>query len=189
MLLSTDPSSPLQPARFTRRRFERMIEAGIFDEDDRIELLNGVLVAMTPQGVRHQSAIRRLNRILVELCGAEADVGPQLPFAATADSMLEPDLCVTPAGIGDHAFADRALLVVEVAETSLLKDRTDKAAIYATAGVPEYWVVDVKARLVEIYTDPLDDHFATSRTVRPGERVELLTLPGRFVAIADIFAG
>ena len=187
MQFSTDPTSTWQPAQISRKRYERMIDAGIFDDDDKIELLHGVLVAMTPQGIAHQAVIRRLDKLLQRLCGDDADVGAQLPFAASDMSVPEPDLCITPVGAGDRALPDRALLVVEVAETSLQRDRGEKSAIYAAAKVPEYWVVDVKRKVVEIYREPLEDHYGSSRVARPGDRLELLMLPGRFVEIQDVF--
>ncbi len=180
-----DPSLPI--ASISRQRYERMIEAGIFDEDDRVELLNGLVVAMSPQGIAHASAIRRLTRLLVFLCGDDADVGSQLPFAAADDSMPEPDLCVTPRGACATGHPDRALLIVEVVDSSGRRDRVVKSAIYAAAAVPEYWVVDVVRQQVEVYSEPLGDHYGASHVARIGDRIDLLALPGRSLAVADVF--
>lgn len=173
--------------RFSRQDYERMAEAGVFEDSVRVELLDGKVVEMTPQGIEHGSAIRRLTSMLVVAYADSAEVGVQLPFAASDFSMPEPDLCVTPGRVG-KAYAARALLVVEVAASSLRHDRIVKATVYAAAQVPEYWLVDVKSECIEVFTEPMGDHYGACRVVRPGDRLPLPTLPGRDVDVADVFA-
>ena len=173
--------------RFTRHEYDRMVDAGIFGEDDHIELLNGLVTNMTPQGEPHAFSVRRLNRILVLLCGNDADVGPQLSFAASDDSEPEPDLAVTPVVTTTDDHPATAYLVVEVANTSLHHDRAVKSPIYARAAVPEYWIVDVQRRHIEVYSEPMGDHYGTARVARIGDTIELVALPGRRVAVADVF--
>ncbi len=174
------------PVRFSRVRYEAMVTAGVFGEDDHIELLQGVIVHMPPQHVPHATSVVKLNKKLVAAYGDDAEVRPQLPFAAGPDSMPEPDLAVVPLGQTDH-HPTRAILIVEVADTSSATDRTVKAAIYAAAGVPEFWIVDCGRRLVEIHTVPLDDHYGACRLARPGDRIALPSLDGAAVAVADLF--
>jgi Uma2 family endonuclease len=177
-------------ARFNRRQFEQMIAAGVFEDDDHIELLHGQLVKkMSPRGIPHQAALRRLTALLQRLGSEAVEVVGQVPFAAADDGLPEPDLCVLQAGTSLDAYPSRALLIVEVADSSLLKDRNEKGPIYAAANVPEYWVVDVTRQVVEVYREPLGDHYGRSVTARPGDRIELLELPGRAVAVADVFPG
>lgn len=180
-----DPSLPI--ARISRQRYERMIEAGIFDEDDRVELLNGLVVSMSPQNPPHAEAIAALTRVLVRLVDDMAEVRVQLPFAAHADSEPEPDLVVVPLPRQRGEHPDRALLVVEVADSSGHRDRVVKAAIYAAAAVPEYWIVDVVRQQVEVYSEPLGDHYGACHVARIGDRIDLLALPGRSLAVADVF--
>jgi Uma2 family endonuclease len=173
--------------RLTRKQYEQMAEAGVFDPDQRVELLNGMVVPMTPQGFPHASVIARLNRILVRLCGDDATVAPQLPLAASDDSEPEPDLYVFARDQGIDRHPERALLVIEVAATSQRKDRLVKGAIYAAANVPEYWLIDVMRQVIEVYREPMGDHFGRSWVARPGDRIDLLALAGRSVAVDEVF--
>lgn len=183
-LLATEPVRPI-----TRVQYEQMVDAGVFGEDDPIELLHGMLVEkMSPQGAQHANAIEQLSAILYALVGRDARVRVQLPLAAGRLSLPEPDLCLVPTGPRRDGHPDRALLVIEVADTSLHRDRATKSAIYATANVPEYWIVDLGHGCIEVYTEPLGDHYGTSRVARTGDRIELVALTGRWVAVDDVFA-
>lgn len=175
-------------SRISRERFEKMVDAGIWGPQDHVELLDGLLVEMSPQGNLHAHAVRRLDRIPQRLCGDDAEVGTQLPFAASAFSLPEPDLVVTPGRLPRGRHPDRALLVIEVAESSLETDRTTKARLYASAQVPEYWVVDVQNERIEVLTEPLGDPYGNARVARRGDRIDLLGLPGQFVLVEDVFA-
>jgi len=173
--------------RFSRQRYQQMAEAGIFQPEDKVELLNGLVVKMSPQGYNHAHAIRKLTMLFAALVADVAEVAIQLPFGAGADSEPEPDLYLIARGESSERHPERALLVVEVAATSLLTDRTIKGAIYAQAGVSDYWIVDVNAKVVEVYRQPRGDHYGAMFTATLDDRIELLELPGRFVAVADIF--
>ena len=136
----------------SRTEYERLVEEGWF-ADERIELLRGVLVEMSPQGEPHSRITawfaQRFSRVLpIE----RWDVRAHSPFAATADSMPEPDVSIAPRGRRLHQRG--ALLLIEVSDSSLRKDRVIKHEIYAEAGVPEYWIVDVKRKAVEVLTHP-----------------------------------
>jgi Uma2 family endonuclease len=173
--------------RLTRRDYEQMIDAGIFGEDDHVELLNGAIVDMSPQYPPHADAIRELTRLLVRAVPEPMRVGVQVPLALGDASMPEPDLCVIahPPPVGEHPAS--ALLVVEVAASSARADRIVKGPIYAAAGVPEYWIVDVGSQHVEVHREPLDDHYGNVRVARPGDALELLCCPGATVDVAAIF--
>lgn len=172
---------------FSRQRYEQMAELGIFESEDKVELLNGEIVPMTPQGFEHSRAIRKLTKLMILLVGDAAEVSVQAPFGASEFSAPEPDVYVLPLGEGDSHHAERALLVIEVGVTSLKSDRTTKLAIYAQANVSDYWIVDVNAKVVEVYRQPRDDHYGAMFTANLEDRIELLELPGRFVNVADIF--
>jgi Uma2 family endonuclease len=138
-----------------REEYDRLVEQGCF-EDERVELLHGVLITMSPQGPRHATVIENLTMLLVPAVLGRARVRVQSPLAASDDSEPEPDLIVVAPGPRPHGHPHTALLVVEVAETSLAKDRqTDhqtRAGIYAACGVPEYWVVNLPEDCVEVHT-------------------------------------
>ena len=163
--------------RLTVNDVSRMIEAGILAEDDRVELLDGMLVAVSPQSEDHALVVERLNRLLVRALTDEFRVRPQLPLMLGETWLPEPDLAVVrePADARTPRRPASALLIVEVALDSLQKDRGVKRALYARAGIGEYVIVDVSQRRLELYRDP-DPASGTYRRTSVaglGERVRL----------------
>jgi Uma2 family endonuclease len=170
--------------RIPRETFEQMIEAGLFHEDDRIQLLEGVLVQMSPQHDPHAVAIVRICTLLNLVVGRRAQVAPQVPLKATAYSRPEPDLALWPAG--STSIPDRALLVVEVADSTLRLDRRVKAPIYAAAAVPEYWIVNLQDERLERYTEPMAGGYGHVETFERGAGFRLVALPDVEIAVADV---
>ncbi len=169
-----------------RDELQRMVAAGFF-QHERVELLRGVLVQMSPQNEPHAAAIQMLNRILVPALLGRADVRVQLPFAASDDSMPEPDLAlVEPRYFGDH-HPGQAFLIIEVADSSLELDRGDKARLYAESGVPEYWVVSIPDRIVEVFSEPSRGAYLRTTPYRLGETVRPLAFPDVAVPVAPLF--
>jgi len=167
-----------------------MIEARILGEDEHVELIGGFLVAMTPQGISHARVIGRLNRLLVRAVGEDLLVRPQLPLTF-ADSEPEPDLAVVRADeaqSGDH-HPRTALLVVEVAGDSLRFDRGPKAALYARAGIPEYWIVNLEASAVETRRDPdpAAGTYQNTMVVTSGQTIVASSVPGLAIDVASLF--
>jgi len=164
--------------RFTVDDFFRMGTAGILDVEARLELIEGDIVPMAPIGSRHAWAVIALNKILVEAVGDEAIVSPQNPIALPLHNAPQPDLCVLRRR-DDYADrvprAEDVLLLIEVADTTLTKDRGIKAPIYARYMIPEVWIIDIQNRRVEILTEPGEGGYARSRVVSPDEP---LGLPG-----------
>ncbi len=149
---------PIQPSphRFSVEQYHRMIEAGVLTRADRVQLLEGVIVDMTPIGIAHAYAVQGLMRALVRILPDGWDVFVQQPVSM-AGSEPEPDLAIVRGSYSDYSdrrptAADVAVLI-EVAETSLEIDRK-KIAIYARAGVPEYWLVNLPDRQIEIRRGP-----------------------------------
>lgn len=161
----------------TRAQYDRMVELGVLDRTDRVELLYGVIVEMSPQGSRHAYAIRRLTALLVSALSDRAEVQVQLPLAMPHESEPEPDLSVVPAGtyLDDHP--DRAHLVVEVCASSLQHDRMHKLPLYADGGVDEAWLVNLVDGVVEVHTDPVEGRYTTTRVVAPGGSISLVAFP------------
>jgi Uma2 family endonuclease len=186
-VVSSEPDPGLQAIRrFSRGEYDRLVDMGWF-VDERLELLHGLLVTVTPQGDRHGETIRYLNDLLARRLGERALVSPQLPFAATDDSEPEPDLAVVPrARYREHPSV--AYLVIEIAQTSQRRDR-EKASLYAAAGVPEYWIIDLAAELVLVHTDPDPAARAYRATCehRAGELLRPLSFPDIAIAVADLF--
>lgn len=181
--------------RFTVDDYHRMAEAGILHEDDRVELIDGEIVEMTPIGGRHMAAVNALTRLLV-LAAAEAhpeaEVSVQNPVRLGARDEPEPDLAVLGPRRGDHARevpdASDVLFLVEVAETSLTYDRRTKLPLYARAGVAEVWIVDLPAQTIERHTRPEGGAYRSTVTAKPGERLASEVVPGLALdAVAVIF--
>lgn len=176
----------IRPLR--RREYHQLAELGAF-EDEKIELLYGVLVPMSPIGEPHCVAIERLMELFVTNLAGRARVRVQMPVAASDDSEPEPDLVVASL---DEALTDhpsKPLLVVEVAETSLAKDRGIKARLYAECGVPEYWVVNLVDRVIEIYREPSAGGYESRDVVGRGEMARPLVFPEVEVAVDSVLAG
>jgi len=176
----TRPDAAPAPLRFTRAEYYRMAEAGLF-EGRRVELLDGEVIAMTPQGSRHAAAVARINRVLLTALGDQVSLRPQLPLILDERSEPEPDIAVCRRDARDYASehpgpAD-TLLVIEVADTSLDYDRRRKARAYATAGIPAFWIVNLPDRCLESFADPDP---ASGRFLREERVAEsgTVTLPG-----------
>ena len=176
----------IRPIR--RVEYDRMVELGLF-EDERVELLAGVLVEMSPQGVPHSYAIRELTELFVLGLRGRAKVGPQLPFALDDDSEPEPDLAITPAPDNAREHPSRAYLIVEVADSSLRKDRRIKAALYAAAGVEEYWVVNLVDGVVEVHRQPGAGGYESITVAGRGETVSPLRFPDLAIHVDAILPG
>ncbi len=171
--------------------YHRMIDVGILDEDEKVQLIDGMLVAMAPQGGPHAYVIQELNRLLVRALGDDFKVLTQLPLTLGEDSEPEPDLAVVRAqdAASRSSHPGTALLVIEVAGDSLRFDRRTKAALYARTGIPEYWIVNLEDATIEVRSDP---HTATgayreTRVVRRGETLTAAAVPGVQVDVASLF--
>jgi Uma2 family endonuclease len=189
VMSSFDWLSDLAPERvrpLKRVEYGRLVEAGAF-EDERVELLAGAIVEMSPHGTPHDSAVMRLTKLFVRAVDERAEVRIQLSFVASDDSQPEPDLAIVPPGAYRDAHPDAAYLLVEVSAESLRKDRTLKASIYARAGVPEFWIVNVVGACVERHTAPRNGSYTNVATVRPGESIRLELLDDVEIAVAEIF--
>lgn len=160
-----------------RSEYERLAVTGVF-ESERVELLYGAIVRMSAKGPTHEAVIERLNEALVVLALAgRASVRIQCAFAASDDSEPEPDVAVVPRKAYDEAPPSSAHLLIEVAESSLRLDRTTKAKLYAESGVPEYWVVNLVDRRVEVYTEPARGEYTRVTPMRPGEVLRPTAFP------------
>ena len=163
------------PWRVSREDYHRMERLGLLG-DKRVELLHGVICTMSPIYPLHAFAVDQLNRLFGARIGDRALVRVQNPVVAHDESEPEPDLAIVPPGDYSERHPDRAFLVIEVADTSLRKDRLIKGPLYAESGFPEYWLVNLTEKVVEVHRHPQGD--AWRRITRHG-RAESLT-PGAF---------
>jgi len=171
-----------------------MVAQGVFSPQDHVQLIRGEIVEMTPQGAAHAAAVRAVEEVLRRHFGAGYDVRTQLPLALAADSEPEPDVAVVTGSFRDYRdeHPRAALLIVEVADTTIDFDRGDKRLLYAGAGVPEYWIVVLPERALEqfhtIQTRPDGTRdYQAHQQFRVGENVTLTILPRIQIDVSDLF--
>ena len=164
---------------FNVNEYYAMARAGILGEDDRVELIAGEIVVMAPIGSRHAGCLNRLNELLVPAALRRAIVAPQNPLRLNDSSEPQPDIALlrwrSDGYASRHPGPEDALLVVELADSSLDYDRGAKLALYARSGIGEVWVVDLQGSRVEVYRSPGPDGYADSSTRSGSDR---LTVPG-----------
>ncbi len=157
-----------------------MAEAGILTEDDRVELIEGEIVEMSPIGSRHAACVNRLNMLLGSQAGQELIVSVQNPIVVDDYSEPEPDVAVLRMREDYYSrelpSASDVLLVIEVADTSVEIDRTVKIPLYARAGVPLTLLVDLPKELIEVHAEPVNAKYQSTRIFRRGDSVQLETL-------------
>jgi Uma2 family endonuclease len=167
-----------------RSEYDQMVELGMF-QDERVELIRGVLVKMSPQLAPHASTVQKLTQLLMTRLQGRFSLRIQSPLALSDDSEPEPDVAVVALGDYESQHPSTALLVIEVSDTTLKKDR-GKAAVYASSGIGEYWIVNLGARAVEVYSSPDGDRYAEVRTLRVGETLKAAQLVDVVIAVVEI---
>ena len=165
-----------------RKEYDQLAALGAF-EDERIELLEGALVEMSPIGPPHSSTLDKLTMLLVPLLVGRAIVRVQGPFAAERISEPEPDLMVMPLGDYTTSHPEQALVIIEVSESSLGKDRVIKQRIYARSGVQDYWIVNLVERVIEVYREPSGERYASLQRFAAGDTLTLLAFPDIVVPV------
>lgn len=183
-------SAQKEPAtwRWNKKLYYQMAEMGWF-QDKRVELIEGEIIEMAPIGSAHWSAVNLASQRLRDVFGAGFVVSVQSSLDLGPSSEPMPDIAVVAGSARDYknALPKSAVLVVEVADTSLSYDRTTKAELYAQAGIPEYWIINLTVRQVEIYRDPTPNATYQARAVfKEGEQVSPLGQPEGALAVADL---
>ena len=177
---------------FTREEYHRMGEVGILKPTDRVELIRGEIVEMSPVGRRHQAFVDNLTQLLVVRLAGRVIVSVQNPVVLADDTEPEPDLKILrrrPVPYKEReAYAEDVLLLIEVAETSLAYDRSTKLRLYAEAGIPEYWVVDCATESIEVHRTPDADGYRDVIRVAGVATVTLQAFPDVALTLAEIFA-
>lgn len=173
---------------WTREEYEQAVERGAF-EGWRVELVDGVLCDMSPQSGGHATAVRRIQKALDAVLPNGLDLRFQMPLALSPDSEPEPDVAVVSGETGTYSrvHPTTALLVVEVADSSLSFDRNHKQRLYARAGIPEYWIVNLASRRLEVYREPAPDGYLSVTALGMADSVSPLALPGVNFAVENLF--
>jgi Uma2 family endonuclease len=178
--------------RFTRKDYYRMAEVGILGARERVELIEGEIVEMSPIGPRHSAFVDNLTRLLARRLPDEAIVRVQGPVALADDTEPQPDLTVLRRRAVPYkereAWAEDAVLVIEVAESSLAYDRSTKRRLYVQAGIPEYWVMDCAAESIEVHREPGPDGYRDIRLVTSAATLSPQAFPDVALSTTEIFA-
>ncbi|MEM1039088.1 MAG: Uma2 family endonuclease [Pseudomonadota bacterium] len=153
----TQAAEGLKRRGFTIADVERMVEIGVLGEDERFELIGGEIVPMSPKGIRHERVKQWFTYELVRGLPERFITIPETTFRLSEDTFLEPDFVVYAAADGlENLSGKTCLLAIEVSNTSLAYDRGRKGEVYAEFGVPQLWVVDVKALETRVFSKPAD---------------------------------
>ena len=174
---------------FTVEDFHRLARVGVLREDDRVELVDGQVVEMSPIGVPHAACVRRLIGVLSRHLGHVAVVDAQNPIVLGARDQPQPDLAVLrPRGDGyrEHPRAADLLLVIEVSDSSRAYDRDVKLPLYARAGIVEVWIVDLAGDRIEVYRAPASGGYGDERTVLRGETLAPAAFPDAAIAATEV---
>lgn len=177
--------------RFTIEEYHRMGEAGILGDDERLELIAGHIVVREPIGSRHAGTVDRLNRLWTSRLGERAIVRVQNPVVLPEEaSELQPDvMLLAPRAdfyTGSHPTPRDVLLLIEVADTSLLLDRRVKMPLYARAGIREAWLCDLTTGRVDVHRDITAGRYASVRTFGSAQRLTVESLPNISVTVGEL---
>lgn len=182
---------PVPHHRFTVAEYHQMAEAGILAAEDRVELINGEIIEMSPINPSHAGIVDRINKLFNRKIGASVIVRVQNPIHLDDHSEPQPDIALVKARddfyTQSHPAPEDILLVVEVAESSAMRDRIIKMPAYANALIIELWIVDLKQGVIEVYADPVGGVYQYVRKVKRGEKLSPRALPKPVLKANDLF--
>lgn len=166
---------------FTVSDFYKMAEVGILDWDDRVELIHGEILEMSPINSPHAKIVARLTRILNAILGERALVRGQCPIQIDEYSEPEPDVSVVEFQIDEyedqHPSPEEVYLLIEASDSTLHRDRKLKLPLYAEAAIPEVWILDMKSQIVEVYTNPENGQYQKMIKAQKGDTLHCMSLP------------
>lgn len=172
---------------FTVADVERMVDCGLIDPDERLEIVDGEILPMSPKGPLHETLKQHLNIHLARSIPAAFTFMPEAGWRLGEMLYLEPDFLVFPASLGIGAVTGSdAMLVIEIADTSLRFDSVQKAALYASVGVREYWVIEADTRVTRVHRRPGARRFEEITTVPAEDTLRPAFVPGYTVRLADL---
>ena len=174
---------------FSRDEFQRLVDSGFF-AGEKVELLEGAVITISPQNTPHAATVNRLNYQLMKLCGPEVYIRVRSPIAPDEHNQPEPDVVLCAPDPLDYAEAhpgpEQIFLIIEVADSNVRQDRQQKARVYASSGILHYWVVELRRRRIEAVSSPdtATGQYRRVRTFRAGQTLTLLH--GQRIAVSDI---
>lgn len=175
---------------FTVEQYHRMIEAGVFQENDRVELIRGEVVEIAAIGTRRAARVRRVSELLRSKLGSSVFVDTQNPVEVDEYSEPQPDIAVLRPRedfyASAHPTSEDVFVLIEISDSTIRRDRTVKIPLYAEDNIIEAWIVDVNAELVEVYRQPSARGYQSLQTYGRGHSIELLAFPGVAIAVDEI---
>lgn len=176
---------------WTVDEYHRMVETGILTASDAVELLDGQVIEMSPQEPPHAATTRRASRYLDRLLDGRADDRTQLPITLQPHSEPEPDIAIVRLDAKDyadrHPSVEDILLIIEISDTTLQKDRNQKALIYAKAGITDYWILDINKRQMFILRDSNGDRYQNEQRLSASDRCTPLAFPELEIPLSELF--
>ncbi len=189
LLQSREPKVPLPYHRWTVDEFHQMAGAGLLDENDRVELIEGEMIDMAPIGSKHAYLVDKLAQVLTRNCGSQL-VRVQNPIRMGERSEPQPDIAVVKGRnyMEAHPTAADVLLVVEVSDSTLEYDRDIKLGLYAHHGIPEVWLLDVNGREITVYREPAEGQYRLIRKPTAAELVAPMFMPAVSITLTEVWA-
>jgi Uma2 family endonuclease len=182
----TSAAEGLPRRRFTVAEVEAMVAAGVMEEDERVELIGGELVPMSPKGNHHEVVKTALLARWYRASPGDVLLTPETTFRFSEDTYLEPDVVIYPRASGIRGLTGASvLLVVEIADSSLRYDMGRKSALYASFGVRELWVIDAVRLTMRVFREPAADGYRDARDFAPSDRLVPLIAPDAFALRLD----
>jgi len=176
--------------QFTVWDYHQMVKAGILKEDERVELIAGEIIEMSPIGTRHAAQVKRLINLFAEILGARVIVAAQDPVELSDFSEPQPDIALLKRRNDFYATAhpqpQDILLLVEVADTTIEYDRSVKMPLYAASNIAEAWIVDINAQTIEVYRQPASNGYQHSQILQRGQSLCIQAFPEINLNVNDL---
>ncbi|MFB2834744.1 Uma2 family endonuclease [Floridanema evergladense] len=176
--------------KFTVEQYHQMIEVGILTEDDRVELIRGEIVEMTPIGRRHAAYVARFVQLLIIRLGQRAIIWPQNPIELNDTSEPQPDITLLQLRSdfyeSGHPRPQDILLLIEVADTTVESDRQIKIPLYAENGITEVWLVDINEQCIEVYREPSPNGYQNIQRFIRGQSLSILAFPEIVITVNEV---
>lgn len=176
--------------KFTVEQYHKMVQYSILTEDERVELIRGEIIEMSPIGTKHAACVNRLVKLLIQRLGDRAIVAPQNPVVLNNDSEPQPDLTVLQPHEdfyeNSHPQPKDIFLIIEVAGTTVKYDREVKIPLYAENNIAEVWLVDINEQCVEVYREPVTNEYQNVRQFMRGESLAIQVFPDVNLTVNEI---
>jgi Uma2 family endonuclease len=177
--------------QFTVKQFHQMAESGILSENERVELIRGEMIDMSPIGRRHAGCVNRLVNLLIQLLGKRIILAPQNPVKLNETSEPQPDIALLKPRPdfyrNSHPQPEDIFLLIEVADTTVKYDREVKIPLYAEANIPEVWLVDVNQEIIEVYRNSLEGIYQDVQKLTKNQSLSILAFPDVSIHVSELF--